>query len=231
MVRERRRALRADGDVAAVAAEDEGGGRRGGSGRAWPAGPRRAPGAALADRRRLNMLRLPMRSSCRMSTTWTTGSSALMRLGRVSSVEFLAAPGRVIGFERGRRAAERSRWRCRAAPTRSPPCGRGSAGCAPACTTARAPRRPRRRQGCCRAGRAPNASRRRPALCPLPSEPARTRRHTSKRSPSPSSLCQTVTLPGKRAANRRIVCGVSAISGTSTTACCPCSSAFAMAAR
>ena len=52
-----------------------------------------------------------------------------------------------------------------------------------------------------------------------------TRRHTSNRSPSPSSLCHTVTLPGKRAAKRRIVCGVSAISGTRTTACLPCASA------
>ena len=61
--------------------------------------------------------------------------------------------------------------------------------------------------------------------------PARMRRHSAARSASVSAEWTTAIRPGKRTAKRRIICGVSAISGTSTIAPRPAASAASIAAR
>ena len=63
------------------------------------------------------------------------------------------------------------------------------------------------------ADRAPTAIRRSPRC---------SARHASSRSPSESALCSTATLSPNAARNRSTVCGVRAISGTSTIAPFPC---------
>ena len=61
--------------------------------------------------------------------------------------------------------------------------------------------------------------------------PARSRAHSSWRSPAPSRECRTATVSPKRSTKRETICGVSPISGTSTIALSPRSSARATARR
>jgi hypothetical protein len=80
--------------------------------------------------------------------------------------------------------------------------------------------------------RAPAWSRRVNPQCHIPPEASAVQ--PSSRSPSPRWLCQTTqrwpcAIASSRERSRATVCGVSAISGTSTMALLPCSTARAIA--
>ena len=148
-------------------------------------------------------------------------------------VQRMPRPAHVEHADRGQRAAPDAvrQRRCRSEPTspaaasptrpraapparriRSPRRGaRRSAGRPRACRTDRAPRRRRSARGRGPARRPPSAGRRRSG--PRPCAAAATRRSAR---PRPSAECSSATVSPKRARNRPTVCGVSAISGTST---------------
>ena len=101
---------------------------------------------------------------------------------------------------------------------------RRSAGRPRACRRRRAPRRrrPARRPriGAKTAERGPTQTR---------ASPRRSRAHSSWRSPSESLECSTATVSPKRSTKRATICGVSAISGTSTITPRPAASVSAAA--
>ena len=123
--------------------------------------------------------------------------------------------------------------RCRAAPARPAPCraparsrARGS-GCRPAaCSCRRVPRRPRsgrrRGSGVNTAERVPTTTRASPRQAAV---------QTRARSPSFRPECSACTGTPRRARKRASVCGVSPISGTSTSACRPRARQSAIACR
>ena len=120
-----------------------------------------------------------------------------------------AAPSSPAAASRSRRRRRRPRARP-ASPRR---CARRSGGRTPACRTSRAPRR-------CRSGRGSAPARRRPSGRRRRRAPRRAtiRSRSSRRSASVSPECSTAMRSPKRAWKRPSVCGVSAISGTSTIA-------------
>ena len=105
------------------------------------------------------------------------------------------------------------RPRPRARRASPPPCARRSADRTPACTTRRAPRRRRRRRA---SGTGANTAERAPTTTGASPDAIRSR--SSRRSASLSAEWRTATRSPKRARKRPSVCGVSAISGTSTIA-------------
>ena len=132
------------------------------------------------------------------------------------------------------RRSRAAAWRCpRAAPRRACSARRSrhrrarrSGGRPRACRRRRAPRR-RRSGRCRRAARTPPSADRRTRA----PRRARSRSHSSWRSPWPRPECRTATTSPNRAWNRPTVCGVSAISGTSTIAPRPAASVSCTACR
>ena len=123
----------------------------------------------------------------------------------------LAAPASSFRDSAWRCRARTSRLRCRRA--RAPDRARDIAASRPACRSPRAPRPRRSRRAGAPARRSPNAHQRRFA-----SRHDESPRQASYRSPSDSAECSTATWSPNALRKRSTVCGVSAISGTSTIA-------------
>ena len=159
----------------------------------------------------------PPRGGCRRRAP----AAAAPRAGRRARAA-RAAPSSRAGASRCRRRRRRPRAP-RAWPRR---CARRSADRTPACTTSRAPRRRRSARG-----RATGANTAERAPTTMRASPRAIRSRSSRRSASVSPEWSIATRSPNRAGKRPTVCGVSAISGTSTIAPRPRSSAAAHARR
>ena len=185
---------------------------RGGSDRAAPARPRR-DAAAMA---RSVGVAMPWVAACRRrSIRCSAGAAAPVARCGSNSATALCCVDALEAFERRRRGAQHDGQR--RAVARAAARGRApSSGIPPAaCTTHRVPRR-RRSDRDARAVQTPRSACR---SRPVPPRSARARQACS-RSRSVSAECSTASGASKRAAKRSTSCGVKAISGTSTSACC-----------
>ena len=156
------------------------------------------------------------RNSCAHVDQLHRAAWAAPRCGRAVRAACTCRARRCSGFPGWAWPSPAPRTRRRPARARWPRRGRCSAASPPACSCRRAPRPPRSGPGCAPA-------RRRRSACPPPPTPRPSGCAATGRSARTSvkALCRMATRSPKRAKNWPAMAGVSAISGTSSSALRP----------